>query len=444
MHGFATHGFATFCLLLTATLPAAASAGSLDPVFSGLPLEQWLHDSPRARINWTSTSAEVRLSTQQRLFSRVEFRLDGRELDRRRNTGRLLLLLQLTDERGVLWQSHYSLNLDNVAGDAKANDYQFLQPFFIRPGNYTVTLAVYDAGSGNHGAIRRKLHVAGLRNDPLPAAWRDLPAVEFIGPGEPPDIWFMPDLQGRLHLSAAAKRPAEVDVFVNFTPSERLAGSVRMRNQMLSTLLPAVKVLSQVDWGNDNLNLELLDLARTQILFDERGLTPAAWSKALAAIKVTQPGLIDVKSLGNRTHSAEFFSNEIGQRATQPLAAGHARAIIVLTASVNFKPGVDLKPFEGNSPPGQKIFYLRFQPPRPIIYSRTPSDTPGRSIGIDAAGSIRRPQTVDEVPAPARLGPEIDQLAPLLRALNPELFNFTTPSDFRKALARILSEVSAM
>jgi hypothetical protein len=425
---------------VSASLSGIAKANSTDPAFSGIPLNQWIHENPRAHINWKVSMADVRLSMQQRLFSRFDFIVDGRELDSRRGRGKFVLLVQLTDDRAGVWQSHYTLNLERVVGQPASNNYEFSQPFFILPGDYTITAAVYDPVSGDHGAIRRKIHVNGLKNDIIPDSWRNLPAVEFIEAGDPPDVWFLPNSRPRLYLPAKTELPTDVDVIVNLSPSGQFFGSPQMWNRTMQTLLPCLKVLSQIDWGGGKLNIEILDLARKQVLYEGDDLSGSDWTKARSAIQRVSAPTVDVKSLESRQEVPDFFTGEIGRRAQEDLPAGHARVIVVLSSAVALDPSIQLRPLDTQSKTDQKIFYFRFEVGRSPVFSNDRSWM-GRPMGIGVEGSIRPGPTFDGVnaPAPSTL-PDRDALESLIRDLNPVLFNFTTPGDFRKGLARLLRE----
>ena len=413
-------------------------AGTRDPVFSGIPFDQWLQEkNPRGAFNWTEAVSEPRLSTHQRLFSIVEFRVDGREVARRRGPGRLLMLTQVVGQKGEVWQHHYALDLEPVGENAKATDYQYVQPFFVVPGDYTLSMAIFDARTNEHSVRQRKLHVSGLRNDPLSGAWQDLPAVEFLTPGETPDIWFLPEIEGRLHVAATTKNDVEIDLFVNFTPSERLSGSVRARNNTMAVLLPCWKVMSQVRWGGAQLNFQFLDLVKNQILFAQNNAGEIDWNRARIPL-AAPPGLVDVKSLANHRFSADFFVQEIARKAAEPPPTGHSRVIVVLSSAVRFGSAVDLNPLRIAPVPGQKVFYFRYSAPRMIF---VPRNSRTAENAVDSRGN--RPP-MDEAPVPYRLGPESDQLEPLLKGLNPQLFDFATPGQFRKALARLIAAVNSM
>ncbi|HWE51102.1 MAG TPA: hypothetical protein VG273_15015 [Bryobacteraceae bacterium] len=418
------------CLILAACLlpgprQAMAQSGSPDPVFDDVHFARWSADGAGTHFNWNVSLSETLLSTHQRLFSRVVMNVGGEELARRRGQGQFLMMIQLTDEKGAVWQHHYPIDLETIAEGVKGNDYQYVQPFFVLPGDYTVLLALFDTASEEHTVTRRKLHVRQLRSDPLHGAWRNLPAVEFLEPCDPPDAWFLPMIRGKLDLPVKTKHPVQIDLLVNLTPTDRFAGSSRAQNVNMSVLIPVVKVLSAVNWGDAKLNVELLDLSRNRVVYRQDNVRDIDWGRAGFRLAQTAPGVIDVKSLANHRYSASFFVNEVKRRITAPLSPGQPRAVIVLSSTISFRPEVELHPIEAGLPRGTRIFYLRYQMPRIIAGARS-----GRGSG--------------EIPVPPRLGPLTDDLEPLLKGLSPQLFDVTNAGEFRKALARIFDGVAAL
>jgi hypothetical protein len=378
-------------------------------------------------MRWTVKLSEPRLSTHQRLIAGIYVDVDGAELARRRGKGQFLVLVQVNDEKGRVWQNHQEIDLEHIEEGIKANDAVFSQFVFLLPGDYRVAIAIFANATGEHGVIKRKLHASPLKNDPLPAAWRDLPAVEFIPPSMPPDSWFLPSTEGKLRLAVETHEPVHVDLVVNLTPSERLTGSSRAQDRNLGVLLPATKVLSQVDWGNATFSLALLDLSRRRVTYRQDNMPGLDCLKAANSISALNPGIIDVQSLEKRQYGAEFFLDEIRQRvgAANGPAPRRTRVVIVLSSAVEFVSGQEVHPIAVDSPTDAKVFYIRYHPAPQII--------PGRSGGRQQRGDLR-----------AYYGPQLDQLEPLLKPLEPRLFEVATPEQFRKALATILAEIAKL
>jgi hypothetical protein len=408
---------------LAAASGLLARDGSADPVFATLPFDQWLEQKQQTPIHWTLHISDPALSAHQRLGVILDARVDGAELARRRGEGKLLVLVQITDGKNRTWQNHVETDLEHVEEGIRHNNVIFSQSFFVLPGDYRAAVAVFDTASGEHNIIKRALHVAPFRNDPLPELWRDLPAVEFFTPQQVPDRWFLPSVEGRLRLGVETRYPTEVSLLVNLTPAERFATSSRVQNRNLGALLPATKVLSEVDWHNAKFSIEFLDLSRSRVAFQQNDMQLLRWADARGPLTEANAGTIDVKALANRGLSADFFLNQIAQKIQAPAAQGKSsRVLIILSASVSFERGVEMHPIGISAPPDVTVFYVRFQQPQ---------------------SPARLPDNPDLIPPPRPLLPE-DQLEPLLRPLAPRLFDVTTPQEFRRSLASILAQIARL
>ena len=301
-------------VFITAMLSLFAQAGSTDPVFSTIPFDQWLNRAGQTQMRWNVRISQPGLSSHQRLAVNLEIQVDGAELARRRGEGQFLVLVQLTDERNQTWQNHQELDLEQIQQQIKASNGVFTQSLFIVPGTYKVSVALFDSATGEHSVIQRNLHVPPLKNDPLPKMWSDVPAVEFLTPESSSDRWYLPSVEGHLRLPVETRHPVEVDLLVNLTPSERFSASSRVQNRNLEALIPTTKVLSQVAWHNSTFSLEFLDLARRRVAFRQDKMQTLDWPRARNALDQVNPGVIDVRSLENRSFNADFFVNRIARR----------------------------------------------------------------------------------------------------------------------------------
>jgi hypothetical protein len=234
---------------------------------------------------------------------------------------------------------------------------------------------------------------------------------------------------GRLHLSAAARGNPRIDLILNLTPSERLSGSARIQDRNMGLLLPALKAISQADFGGASLNVAFLNLARQRVRFHQEDVHDLDWQAMKKALEDAKPGQIDLKSLADRRERAQFFVGEVRRRigGKQP-----PRVVIVLSSYVAFEPGENLQPIRLDATPDCRVYYLRFSEVmrNPYIVS-DPALTPGprrRSV----------PQTGYGIAMP------VDELAPTLKPLAPRIMNIESPEQFRKALATILSEISSL
>jgi len=306
----------SFVLLFLSTAFVAQPSGqrgTLDPAFQKIPFDQWLGEHEQARLRWTASAPRAELSFHQRLIAPVEIRLDGRDLETRRGAGELVFFVQITDRDGARYQDHGSIDLSKLDENIKAANLEYSQLAFFLPGDYRLAVAILDTATGEHSTKQTQFRVAPRQRDLLPDAWRDLPPVEFIGKAESPDSWYLPDIHGRLRWAASVLSPARVNVILNVAPSVPAPGSRRTQSGDLAALLPTLKVISQTGSSSLSERVELLDLARRRAVFDQNDVhaLDLDWPRLKASLGEANTASIDVHSLSERHHDAQFFVSQV-------------------------------------------------------------------------------------------------------------------------------------
>jgi hypothetical protein len=225
-------------VLLVAADVTAASAGTglPDAVYDKIPFEQWRSEGNQSPIPWSIEVVPPELSNHQRLLIGVKIQVDGGKLAKRHGKEQLLALVQFEDADGTVWRTHSSLNRES------GGEIGYVQNAFVLPGDYVLSVAVCDAAGLQHSFAGRNLHLPALKTDPLPEAWDGLPRVEFLrSSAESPDSWYLPDIDGRLHLPVHTHRPVHIDVLLNTTPGDRISDPVGGLRRNMSVLIPAPK-----------------------------------------------------------------------------------------------------------------------------------------------------------------------------------------------------------
>jgi hypothetical protein len=413
-------------LFLSAALAAQphGQGGTLDPAFEKIPFDQWLGEQEQTRFRWTASVPRAELSFHQRLMAPVEIRLDGRGLETRRGLGELVFLVQITDRDGARYQDHGSMDLSKLDENIKAANLEYSQHAFFLPGDYRLAVAILDTATGEHSTRQTQFRVAPRQRDLLPDAWRDLPPVEFIGKAESPDSWYLPDIHGRLRWAASVHSPARVNVILNVAPSARVPGSRRTQSGGLAALLPTLKVISQTGSSSLSERVELLDLARRRAVFDQNDVHALDWPRLKASLEEANTASIDVHSLSERHHDAQFFVSQVRnilRTSEEPCV------LVVLTKPVAFESGEDLEPVSLESLPACSVVYIRYRAP---VQSVPPFDRQmgGRGRGARMGGPITRNRPPQDV---------IDQLEATLKPLSPKVFDVETPEQMTRALAGI-------
>ena len=419
-------------LLLLALLAPVVSAeiGLRDPEFSRVPFEQWLTAGKQSRIHWSVEVVPAELSTHQRLIERVILRMDGRELEKRHGAGRFLALAQFEDSEGRLWQNHQIIDVSSVAASADSRSLRSQEiavAFYalMLPGDYELSVALCDPSTLEHSFTRRRVHIGALKTDPLPAAWSGLPQVEFIsGSMEPPDVWFLPGVRSRLRMPLATERRVHLEVLVNTTPSERALGSLTALRRNMSVLIPALKVLSQLDLRNGSLDVALLDLIHRRVTFEQKAVHELNWEAMRRIFAEINPGVVDVRTLAGQWKMRRFFSDEVNRRLSADEDA--ARIVVILSGPAFLD---DQEPVEPvcHGKGEQRLFYIRYRtpPPRPARLRPHPGVRPAS-------------------PIPAIFPMPVDDLQRTVEPLNARLFDATSAEQFRRILAAVIDQIGKL
>jgi hypothetical protein len=411
-------------LLLAACLPGfAVTSPNHDPIFDKYPVEKWLAEQHPTHFRWRLEIPPAELSSHQRLMSRLIARVDGREIQKRRGDSEFLILFQYQDAAGRIFQQHAGLNLSKMQNGVEKTEITVTNYTFILPGDYSVIVAVVDTGSGEHNVAVRKLHVAPLKTDPLPRAWAGLPAIEFIAPSsEPPDVWFLPETTNHLNLTLNTQQRIQLKIVLNTTPSERASGSPASLRRNMSLLIPAYKLLSQIDVDNGTAEAAFLDLTHRKVPYEQKAIRWPDWSLARRFFLDTNPGVINVGALQNQWRMRKFFYDEVARRLEPEGDA--VPVVIVLSGPAFFDEQEPVNPAL-LAAPNARLYYIRYrsQPVRPRARPR-----PG----------MRPPQQVLFAPMP------VDDLEHSLEPLGARVFDATSAEQFRRVLAAILEQVSRL
>jgi len=353
-------------------------------------LEEWLTTSGQAAIRWSLHIAPVRLGESQRLQTSIRADIGAGELLGRR----MSFLVEIRDRDNRTYRSR------TFSEKAGSSHLTLIQPLCIVPGDYQVTAAVYDAGSKEHNLKQANLRVPGFHQDPLPGVWHDLPAVEFSRCDS-----------ARLSLPLQTRKPVRIEIVVNESANRNGLGGV----------IPRLEVLSNLMIPNGSMGVTMLDLEHRKVAFSQELVKKLDRRSVRAAWRDNKPLEIDAQSLAHYKDDAQFFLSEIGQRL-EPQNTGAERVLIVMSAPQTFPQGEDLTPIRAAPQPGSRVFYIRC---RRVVYA----------FQFPSMGFSARPRRL-------RSDPNADSLEQTLRPLHPRLFDVTTPTQFRKALGAILSEVS--
>jgi hypothetical protein len=399
-------------------------------VFAASPLDGWLAEQDQAHFQWSAKALGGELTPSQRLGAHIDVSVDGNEVAKRRGRGELQMIVRLTTADHRVFESEGTIPLKDAKEDVSRSYVVYTQNALVVPGDYRVDIGMMDSETKEHATLTKTLHVGPLRSDPLPDSWRGVPAVEFVMEGDRPDVWYQPQLTGRLHLRLDTSRPVNVNVILNGAPSvvgaRFRAGEATGR--MMADLLPALKTISQVELSRGSINVSAIDVTRREVLYQQEKVDPLDWTRLRPALLGADPNKIDVRHLSDRSQNPQFFVEQVRR------GVGSADALIVLTGVMAFDSGADRRPIEPSGKPGAKVFYIRFHP-EPLRYQSDEVGLSGRRSRRGGGRDNRLALVTQEAP---------DALEPLLKPLQPDVFDVYSPIQFRRALAEIIKEIAKL
>jgi hypothetical protein len=418
----------------------AQDAVAPDPAFSVVPFERWLAEGEPTNFRWSVRVGAAFLNNHQRLQTRLEIQVDGNELVSRRGHGELGVMIQFEDSAKRLYQTHGGIDLQEVKDDTGKSNIQYLQDAFVLPGDYRVGVLIFDTKTHDHWAEQKTLHVNPLRNDPLPGAWKDLPAVELLRAAEPPNSWYVPYISSRLQLPVVARRPVRIEVLMNASPSgpSRGLNTGTANNRNLANLVPALKVFSQMEVAGGSLHITLLDISNRRVIFEQDAVQELDWKRLSDALTTADPNKIDVRSLEHRGQNAPFLVQQVRERlapASGPAGAANEpiRVLIVLAAPMTLDSGDKTRVPESEAKPQGPLYFVRYHLPP----ERAPLGMEQMSrMGRRGYGGMQQQST-----GPAEA---FDSLQGVLKPLQPRLFDIYSPDQFRKALSTLLDEIARL
>ncbi len=258
-----------------------------------------------------------RLSFHQRLIATIQVQVPGPEMLKRSHDDHITLLVEVRNGQGVSSRNFGLLELNNLKPEMKRSDVEFSWQAFAVPGQYELSVALWDKKTGEHNFLRRLFHVDAYKNDPLPEMWRGLPAFEFWSTKrDGPDYMFHTDIEGRPNLALATRRPIEMEVLFDMTPSaEIFRGSYGYYNHYLGAALPTFKVLNQINLKNGSRRAAALDLVQRHVVFEQDDGKDLDWTALRKTLSPDAgPGTVSVKDLQNKQQSPVYLREEIVRR----------------------------------------------------------------------------------------------------------------------------------
>ena len=399
-------------------MPLSAEEPTTNSVFADTPFDKWAAQGNHQEVPWQVQTFADRLSFHQRLIATIQVQVPGPELLKRSHDDHITLLVEVRNGQGVSSRNFGVLELDNLKPEMKRSDVEFSWQAFAVPGQYELSVALWDKKSGEHNFLRRLFHVDAYRNDPLPDMWRGLDAFEFWGTKrDGPDYMFHSDVEGKPNLSLATRRPIEMEVLLDMTPSaEIFRGSYGYYNHYLGAALPTFKLLNQINLKNGSRRAAALEVVQRHVVFEQNDGKELDWAVLRKTVSPDSgPGTVSVKDLQVRQQSPVYLREEIVRRlkarsehAAKP-GERPLRIFILLGTPMDFYTFPRLPEIETGEEKDCVIYYLQFE------FSQREGIT-------GAIGNVEK----------------------MLKPLKIKSFEVRSADDVRRALAKMLEELSKL
>jgi hypothetical protein len=189
------------------------------------------------------------------------------------------------------------------------------------------------------------------------------------------------------------------------SPPEQWTGRSRVLRTHNDDTLGALSALSQMGISDGSISISGLDLARRQVMFEQRAFRRVEWESLMEAMKKSQKLDISAGALQGAKSNGAFFREFLNQRLSEDSPADAMRVIIVVTSGQLFESGSDLRPIQVEGDCNCRVFYLRFR---------------------------------------LNLNDVFDQLEKFIKPLRPRIFNLITARDLRNAIAQIVEEMEKL
>lgn len=425
---------------------------------------RWLDEAPRHDIPARMAVSPARLSFEQRQTLMVRVTLPARELQKPSVHRDLYVVVKAGD--GSRWLPHGSYSRYEITKELdKKQEIEFVCTIYVRPGRWVLGVVVYDDVLKQRAVLRKTVDVPPIKNDPLPRLEAGLPEVEFLKaedigapqamrsargdagrvlreggysaerrtggsersrrPGEMPrvagaggDVTNVPRSVETPGTGAAAmvladlprevpvdvKRPVELDVLVDFTPSVQYSGSNRMLHWTASTFWAMTHVLTDLRSANLCTRVTGIDVLGHRVLFQQMNGGEMDWAKVAEELGKLDANTVDVQTLERRKETANFFRSQVDDLllsdstdcgfSTQP-----EHVYVIAASGILFPQGTSSKPIEGRP---THLYYLRAN----LLWSD-----------------------------------QWDAMAKIVKPLHPRLFSINDATQFRKALAAMVGDL---
>ncbi|MGZ5545454.1 MAG: hypothetical protein ACXWIU_12330 [Limisphaerales bacterium] len=422
--------------------PAApAQTPDAPEVPTHIPVGKWLSEPEQHLPGWTIHVDPPVLTFPLRLAVTVR---GEATVSKTKLTGHdLHFFVKVSDATGNWFPDRRYSSIHNLP---KSGIVTVTERFFAKPGDYQITLLIYDSKNDTHGVWHRSVHVAAedsLLNYP------SAPEVQFIDPDEPFKGGAAPTLP-----PLENHKPLLVDIVLNLTERSELELRERPRSYLgdpmihgggthfapqtitpdwqlgrprqnftTETLLSIANTMNQLK-VNGCVRVSVVDAVRSKVLLDRRSIAdPGTLLASMNERRNTQK--VDAHVLVMRQQAGTFLHNFLQSMIADTSACNESvkpveRAIVLISDALVFPESSQLTPL---TPPTVVTPATHFYFFRMTVHEYIHQIGMGRAYVALA------------------MSPD-DQVGRLLVNLDVRRFDLSQPKDLQKALPKFMEALA--
>jgi hypothetical protein len=364
---------------------------------SSIPLEDWLQQGDKEEISWNIQTDKAETRIDQRIEAPYIANIQAKEANKLVGDD-LYFIALVTNRTGQRLIPPKVVHHVIESKLPPQSELRFSDSLFAQPGEYSLWLILHDAKTGAHNAVKRRIVVSNIENDPLPEVDKQLAQVE-LPPLSDPDggavIQFIDDLI----LPVRTKHPLRIELISVLSPPEQLSARrdlVRWHYQETASVL---NTFAQMHLAQGTISITGLDLNHRSVPFEQEDVMQLDRQRLVDAFHNLKDQTISYATL-EKGGSSAFLRTSVEGTLEQRQDA--TRVFIIVSSLTVFDRTSDREPLKLAENCKCRAYYVRL---KNNSYSA------------------------------------FDDIDKIIKPLSPRIFNVTTGLEFRKALAEIIHDL---
>lgn len=393
-----------------------------------IPIQQWLQGPDHRDFDWKVTVWPPILTFHQRHLQTIQTTLSvGKLMKAEVSLSDLYFVVKVADANGKWYPGQSYSRFEPPPALGTGDQINSFAGIYLRPGKYTAAVMAYDVFHHRGNLSRSNFEILVVKDDPLPDMDRDLPQIDFLPSAEPPEhsgpvhieIVTNPHRpndwtfgEGTLRLPVDNETPLVLDVVADFPPSFVVPRRGYHWNAAL--LLQISKVLSQVNLKNGCVRFSAIRILDQKMYLHDEDARKVDWANLQEVLEKAERdakamhSTVDVGTLTARKPDSyryeKFMEQALAGTSTCDGGKQMTRHVVIVVSDAlpSFREMVTA-PVQAQSLPAAEYYHVELD------------------------------QTVT--------GPRSDDVEGLLKSLHPVQFRLKNATQFRQALAHVISDI---